>query len=344
MTKEYQIAKLYFYQPLALMSGKKDEFQNEVLSLPSDTLKAAIISGLAKIDLDNVPLLNEDLIVSSAYLFYNDRYFFPKPMALLPVQDNFEIGMAKKIKKIAYVDLPLFEKTINQTQFEISDNNLLHGGKFLVADSSKYPEKLYAAQTEERVQIGNINLFKSDDKPAPFYVSRTYFYQPEKKAEDNSGTFDNKAGLYFIYQTQHKDLLQKALEFLQDEGLGADKNVGNGRFTVAFDSLKLNIPDDANKQIILSKYVPEQTNVQNGLLDNAYYLLDKRNGYIAGSGNEAYAHWQKRSVFMLREASVFDKKFELKGKNVILSTEKAEKVLNHKVYRDGRPVSIPVKS
>jgi len=336
MTKEYQIAKLYFNQPLALMSGKKDEFQNEVLSLPSDMLKAAILSGLAKIDLDNVTELNEDLIVSSAYLFYNDRYFFPKPMTGLPVKDNSEIGMAKKIKKIAYLDLSLFEKTINQTEFEISDTNLLHGGKFLVADSSDYPDKLYAAQTEERVQIGNINLFATEDKSAPFYVSRTYFYQ----SNDN---FRQHAGLYFIYRTQHEDLLRKALEFLQDEGLGADKNVGNGRFNLVFDSFKLNIPDDANKQIILSKYIPEQTKVQNGLLNNAHYLLDKRGGYIAGTINESYAHWQKRSVFMLREASVFDINFELTGKNVILSTTKAENILKHKVYRDGRPVSIPVK-
>ena len=335
MTKEFQIAKLYFYQPLALMSGKKDEFQNEVLSLASDTLKAAIISGLAKIDLDNVAELNEDLIVSSAYMFCNDRYFFPKPMTRLPVKDNFEVGLAKKIKKIAFVDLPLFEKIIHQAEFEISGKNLLHGGKFLVADNSDYPQQLYAAQTEERVQIGNLNMFATEDRPAPFYVSRTYFHHAKNT--------DEQVGLYFIYQTQHEDLLQKALEFLQDEGLGADKNVGNGRFTVAFDSLKLNIPDDANKQIILSKYVPEQNNVQNGLLNDAYYLLDRRNGYIAGTVSEAYAHWQKRSIFMLREASVFDKKFELKGKNLVLSTEKSEKVLHHKVYRDGRPVSIPAK-
>ena len=342
MTKEYQIAKLYFYQPLALMSGKKDEFQNEVLSLPSDTLKAAIISGLAKIDPEKVDLLNEDLTVSSAYPFYDDRYFFPKPMNKLPVKDNSEIGMAKKIKKIAFLDLPLFEKTINRIEFDITGNNLLHNGKFLVANKEEYPKKLYAAQTEERVQIGNVNMFATDQRPAPFYISRTYFYQPEKTG-DRQNKLDNRTGLYFIYLTSHKDILQKALEFLQDEGLGADKNVGNGKFTVTFDSLKLNIPDDANKQIILSKFIPGQQNIQNGLLDNAAYLLDKRNGYIAGTVNESYAHWQKRSVFMLREASVFDINFELTGKNVVLSTAKAENVLKHKVYRDGRPVSIPAK-
>ena len=251
--------------------------------------------------------------------------------------------MPKKIKKIAFLDLPMFEKTINKIEFEISSNNLLFGGKFLVTDKDGYPGKLYTAQTEERVQIGNLNMLATEDRPAPFYVSRTYFYQPNENKTKSEKIDNRKAGLYFIYQTKYKDLLLKALNLLQDEGIGADKNLGNGRFNVIFDTLKLDVPDDANKQIILSKFIPQPSSIQKGLLDKATYLLDKRNGYIAGTINEAYAHWQKRTVFMLREASVFDINFELKGKNVILSTEKAEKVLHHKVYRDGRPVSIPAK-
>jgi len=342
MKQTFKIVKLYFYEPLALMSEKKDEFQNEVSSLSSDMLKAAIVSALANFsDADSISDLNDDLRVSSAFLFYDKVYFFPKPLTKLPIHINPEnIKQNKQIKHILWIEQSLFEKVINNETFDLEQQKFYQNGKLLVNGQLSLPENLYKAQTEERVSIGNTVYFPETEKGSPYYISRTYFYNGVNHQQVEEA---QAAGLYFIYDTKHEDLLVKSLSFLQDEGFGADRRVGNGRFRFELTDLELRLPDKATHQMLVSKYIPEKDLVDKGLLENSFFRLHKTSGYAAGSRKENMIHWKKKSVFMLKEGAIFPKEYNLNGKNVKLSTDEFENVAGHPLYRDGRPVSIPIE-
>jgi len=350
MNREFKIVKLYFKEPLALMSEKKDEFMHEVLTLPSDTIKAALISvlGQAGAERDEIRRLNEDLIVSSAYPFYKDILFFPKPSAPVPLDTEDSPKKQKTIKKITFIQQSLFEKLINgEKVFFLEKENLLHGGKFLVEKEAKdefewrlpgqelAPDrdkeyKLYAVQTLGRVSLGNLLILGGGEKGSPYYVSRTYFR--------------HGGGLFFVYDTGEEELFRKALDIWQNEGTGADRRLGNGRFGYELDTLTLRVPEMPDKQMILSKFVPRPEEINQGLLEEASYSLSIRGGYVAGTPVEAYSHWLKQNIAMMDEASVFNPKVKAEGKNVVVSNLKLEEILGHKVYRDGRIISLPIKT
>jgi CRISPR type III-A-associated RAMP protein Csm4 len=219
MIQEFQIIKLYFHEPVALMSEKKDEFQNEVSVLPSDMLKAALVSALAlEKNQTEIDQFNHDLVISSAYLFAGEHYFFPKPMSILPIETTFDPKHQKLIKNIQFVEKNIFEKVISGQKQSITEKNLVENGKLWVNDNQYFTQPIYKSQTKERVSIGNTNVFEMAEKGSPYYISRTYFNQ------------DIKAGMYFIYQTKNEELLLKALDRLQYEGIGADRRLGNGKF------------------------------------------------------------------------------------------------------------------
>ncbi len=356
MKKTLNIVKLYFTEPLALMSEKKDEFQKEVVSYPSDTLKGALVSGLAwgLRDKDMASLnrktekFNENLRVSAAYLFYEDRkqnksyYFFPKPMTRLPVKPTGKPGESKRIKKIQFIEKSLFEKILKAETFPLDDSQTLHNGKIIVSDKSVFREKvkLYASETYGRVKIGNVNVLGDGEKGSPFYVSRTFFYH--KKDKETDGV----AGLYFIFEAADEEtmtMLDIALKVLEDEGLGADRRLGNGRFSYRMSTMELNIPDQADRQMILSKYIPTQEEIKGKVLENASYNLTKRGGYVSGTLQENFAHYSKRNIYTIDEASVFDIEHTLAGKYVDLLDEKNRKEIGHPVWREGRPLSIALK-
>jgi CRISPR type III-A-associated RAMP protein Csm4 len=334
MKQEFQIVKLFFNEPLALMSEKKDEFQNEVTSLASDMLKAAIISALAlQASQEEVEKLNNDLMVSSAFLFYKEHYFFPKPLSRLPIKKTNDPGLQKKIKKIQFIEKSLFEKIISNEPVKLQKNQLIQNNKLWVDNSSLFPTNIFKSQTEERVNIGNTNVFGEAEKGSPFYISRTYFVQD-----------DHESGLYFIAQTRETELLEKSLNILKDQGIGADRRVGNGHFEFEISSLSLLLPDSPNRKMLLSKFIPQKEEIENGLLENASYQLSKRGGYAAGSMNENFNHWSKLNIMTINESAVFDNKIPLQGKMVKLSTPEMEKAMSHPIYREGRAVTIPLQT
>ena len=337
----FKIAKLYFREPLALMSEKKDEFQNEVLMLPSDMIKAAMMSALATVGTQaEIDALNKGLVVGSAFPFFEKHYFFPRPMSALPVEHPTRNPKNRKtVKKIRFIEKPLFEKVLRAEKFIVKEENFIHGNKFLVQDKKKFVlktvdgsgmgEKIYDTQTVGRVSLGNLIVLGTGEKGSPYYVSRTYFRQG--------------AGLFFIYKTEDEELFRKAMDVWQSEGTGADRRIGNGHFTYELSEINLEVPADADKQMILSKYIPTIEEVKAGLLNDVAYMLRVRGGYVAGASKENYAHWLKNKITVLDESSVFPISFALQGRNVVVSNEKLEAVLGHKVYRDGRAISIPIK-
>ena len=342
MTKQFSAIKLMFRGPLALMSEKKDEFKPEITHIPSDTLKAALVSALGFMgDEKNVKKLNENLIVSSAYPYLNDIFFFPRPR----IQMHFsgvpeDPGFRKKIKRIAFLDRDLFEKVINGEEISFDNIIMLHNGKFWLKKHENLnintDTKIYAVQSAGRVQIGNLNVFSESEKGDPYYVSRTYFKRNDDKEHMVSG-------LYFIYHTDDEQPLEKALNILKDEGLGSDRKFGNGHFEWEKVNLQLNIPENPAGYVLLSRYIPGQNEIANNMLKTSSFELALSSGYISGTVKEGFAHWLRKNIWMIEAGSVLNTSEDLKGKQVVVSTDEMEKALGHQVFRDGRAITIGYK-
>lgn len=326
----FNIVKLHFKTPLHLSKGKK-EYTDVFEILHSDTLKSALfvcakqIYGKERINKN----FFDQFTISSAFPFYEDELFFPKPFIRLPVNisditQEQENKKNKKLKNLLYVGKSIFEAAINNQQITVSETNFSDDGKFLSENLKPFP-KIFEREEQQRVTI---NWGKD---AVPFYTERLHF--------------SDKAGLYFIIQTneQHLQLMDSSLKLLRDNGIGSYKNLGNGNFDfkILSNSLTLNVHDNANYLINLSLYCPLPEEIKGNTLDNSSYQLVKRGGYIASPEEEKFMSYRKRSVFMFAEGSVFPYHPEMKGKIVNLKPENTD--IEHDIWRDGTAIFIPLK-
>lgn len=327
---EYNIIRLKFTEPLAIMSAQKDIFEREVSFLDSDKLKAALVAVFAELNSnqEDINSFNEDVLVSNAFPFFKNELFFPKPILKLPLQESENIGEHKVLKKIQYFHQSFFEKILNGEQFSLSEGNLLQNSTML-SKKNLSEINIFRSSIEERVSLGTRPFFdSSDDNADPFYISRTYFNQD--------------SGLFFIYKSKNEKLLFQVLDLLSMNGLGADKNVGNGKFEWSTETLNLNIPEDANGIVTMSNYIPKDQNELEKSLKNASYDIKFCNGFAAGSSQESLRHWAKKNIYMFRTGSFFSTD-HLTGSSVDLASSEFKKNA-HSLLRDGRPIFFPVKT
>lgn len=333
MIKTYKIFKLHFHSPLHLSKGKEDDYGESEQVLHSDTLKSALYVCARKLFGGEVVGDNDVFFrrfrISSAFPFYRDELFFPKPMLRLQPFDGKEISeekQGKSHKKIGFLGKTYFEDLIGANQLTIKQAHLVSGGKFV----SDHPEVL---------KLGKEPILKSDvqqrvtiptdysEDPTPYYVDRIFF---------NEG-----AGLWFAFEGDDKafDVVEKALKLLGEEGIGTDRAVGNGHFEAKPDTLKLKLSENATHQLLLSLYCPQQAELSKSLLLSSSYGLLKRGGYLANPDKAEHLTLRKKSVYMFTEGSVFETTIPLTGK--IENLRPTYSGLSQNVWRDGQAFSIP---
>ena len=318
---------LKFETPLHLGDYKPESYESSESFLRSDTIVAAIISAWAQMGKDvwindgNLPFS-----VSSGFPYYckdNQNYlFFPRPKLPFVLRDR-DTKLSKAIKKIFWLDQSFFEKVI--LGHDISNSLETHiQGEFL--SEMKLPEQGFMTkQVSERVKIPRER--NEENQSEPFYMERLYF---------------KDAGLYFLSQGDHLDRIERALNFLQYEGFGTDRNVGNGFFTFSSEEISLNFPEDNGYSISMGLYCPEsKENVKNEIDEYASYDLIRRGGWITTPG---YQSLEKNSIYMFTEGSVFHKQAGVSGKaNIDLKPNLPDTMLpNHGIYRCGKTLFIPV--
>lgn len=325
MQQPFDCVKLRFSTPLHLSRGR-EQFDESAKVLHSDTLAAALFIAARQLGApENEALAMLDGIrLSSAFPFWAEEYFFPKPMIRLPFgwKDLPEEKQGKPFKKIRFLGKSWFEKMLHGEQDIIDANKHLAQKEYL---SDHSVATVYKADVTQRVTI---QPDYSDDAK-PFYTERLYFGE--------------KAGLYVLVQWQDenvKELFQRAFRMLGDLGIGTDRSVGNGFFEPTFESLQLRVPDRASHQCALGLYLPAANELTNEDLDDSAWNLTKRGGYLAGAPDLDHITLRKRSVFMFEEGSVFPRK-PLTGKREDLRPD--WQGLEYKVWRDGRPVFVPIQ-
>lgn len=342
MNKTLKTYLLHFTAPLHISDARLD-YGSSAKMIHSDSIYAAVISALARTGKlpDNVEQSGDlGCTISSLFPFTTANgkiiYFFPRPF----IQVKSEVvtpGLAKKMKKVKWIDKSFFEAMINAEDKNIGDEekNLI-SGEFLSEFNLK-GNNIVFTQVVPRAKIPRSRL-ENEGETTIFYMERVLF------TEDS--------GLYLIAEGD-TTLLEQGLQILQHEGIGTDRNVGQGTFRLEKDKgMALKIPDISQFVITMGLLCPDQKEV--GVLtgagndsseSNARWDLIHRGGWLT---TEGYNGIRKKSVYMFTEGSVLHgvtKGLQAVGKvNCDIKPDPMDglQLPVHPVWRCGRTLAIPV--
>ncbi|MFQ6071258.1 MAG: type III-A CRISPR-associated RAMP protein Csm4 [Methanosarcinales archaeon] len=281
--------------------------------LYSDTIFGAMCAGIRTIygnecleDLidrfkgEKIPFL-----VSSAFPFveYNNKkvHFFPKPITKLPEikeldrsESDYEyrdkLKKSKDFNKVKYVSEDLFNKLISG---EIKDIELIENLK------SKYEVKsgLLFNKINKKLDFKIITLDSARNKINRFIgTSEEIFY--------STGTYFKNAGLFFIinyFENYYKKIIESALRFLEDKGIGGDTSVGRGQFECKIEDNNTNLikePEEPNAILTLSLYHPSEEEIEKYSDKEIWYKLLTRKG-------RSFNGCWKKSIKLFVEGSTF---------------------------------------
>ena len=168
-----------------------------------------------------------------------------------------------------WLDLHYFQKVLNGEQLFASedDYNNVSGEYLTIYKDSGFDSDFISSRVTPRVCVAR----RYDRDSEPFYLDRLYF--------------KGSSGLFFI---ANGDLtkLDKALALLSVEGIGTDRNIGNGFFEYEKDKICIDIPFNADYLVSLSLFLPNSKEQLETMLSNSFtaYSLVRRGGWITDAG------------------------------------------------------------
>lgn len=322
---ELKIYKLRFTSALHI-SNTRSDYGISLKTIDSDTLYAALTSCLAK--LGETIFEDGDLgfTISSLFPYYQQTkedkplYFLPKPInAKIP--DNAD--NRKQIKKIKYLDADYFSQILSG-KIDVKDKDI--NGDYLCG--KEIDKDFIYSKVDQRVRIEDRTL-QEDAKP--YFVDKVLF--------------KDYSGMFFIVQGD-TELLDKALPLLATEGFGTDRNVGNGFFEYATDTISIDIPQKANYFLNLSMFFPENKEQLKSIMgnddENIAYEIQRRGGWIT---SYPFQSLRKNVIYGFSAGSVFRKEtsgIETLGKIVDLRPKWNDTNMHH-IFRCGRALILPIK-
>jgi CRISPR-associated protein Csm4 len=329
MKTKFKAYKLHFQGPLHL-GDERDDYSVSLKTYQSDAMYAAITASLAKLGTDIPDGGDLGFTISSLFPFYqksendNPIFFFPKPLKQ-KIPELKDVKNAKKVKKAAWFDKDYFEILISGQDL-FKDENIINSldGEFLSRRS--FDHEFIKSQVSPRVTVSR----DQSEDARPFYMDRIYF----------KGT----SGLFFFVDGE-TELLDKAMNLLQHEGIGTDRNIGNGYFTFKTEEIEMDIPE-SNYCMNLSMFWPENSEQLKPMLEGEIaYDFQKRGGWISTS---PYNTYRKNSAHMFLPGSVFKTPNNLSKPNILgkigdLKPQSLKDVIKHPIYRNGKSIFIPIK-
>ena len=314
--------RMHFLGPLHV-DAKGTGFYSEAESfIRSDTLSGALTQAACEVGFAGAVdwAKNPPWRVSSAFPCYGRHLFLPRPVfdRAVVLRDE-QLDQAKRIKKICWLDAPLWTKVVAGEWDWAAEEAWrdLPGGLAVQRDPAESPsEGLRVCAEEERPRLAISRASNTHAEGRLFGFSRIHY--------------PDEGGLWFVAQVDNdlalKDL-RAALDWLGDQGIGADRTSGNGHFqvqTVYPIPIRLASPGEAG--VALSLVNPAEGELDAGLLASATYDLIRRGGWIGATGR------RKAGLRMFAEGSRF--KPVLQGRVVKVADHPA----GHPVFRDGRGV------
>lgn len=339
----FKIYKLRFTTPLHI-SDQRDDAGCSQRTIHSDTFHAALISCLAKAGKDVPEDGDLGCVISDLFPYYQKAancepvYFLPMPLqSTLPrLADPAD---AKKVKKVQWVDAKLYGRLLHGERLFDENRENINLIKSCYLTKQELPEDINGSTDFVKSEV--MRRVKIDDrtgaKPAlPYYVDRV--------------SFKDYSGLYFLTDGDTQ-LLDEALKILEMEGVGTDRNVGYGFFTIDKDEndktmeLELDVPENADCQVALSMLIPESPKQLEQLLaseERVAYDFVRRGGWIT---TPPHSTLRKNAIYAFLPGSVFSKNNE--GANVIgriVNLKPNIEGIDHPIWRNGKSIMLPLKS
>lgn len=331
----FNIYKLHFTSPLHI-SDRRDDSGKSLRAIHSDTMYAALIDCLAKTG-HKIPDGGDlGFTISSLFPYYqeakgdNPIYFLPMPFQT-HMPELKDVTMAKKVKKVQWVDSSLFSQVLNGISF--------------FEESEKYLQKIQSSYLTER------------ELPIGYDCSKEFVYSEvfqRVRKEDRTGkedawpyyidriTFKDMSGLFFLVDG-NTTLLDKAIKLLALEGIGTDKNIGFGVFEYEKDTIIIDTPTDSDFQVSLSLLIPETQEQLKTLMasDKVAYDFERRGGWIT-----TYPHTtlRKNAIYGFLPGSVFCGK----GNNCIGKIVNLQPFIDDNpmtpfpIWRNGKSIMLPI--
>jgi CRISPR-associated protein Csm4 len=285
----------------------------------SDTIFSAFCNGYGLLygqDALNTVFLdkfkdNPIFTISSAFPYWEDVLYFPVPFN--------QFSQLKEVRKIQFVEKVGFERMLKGERLE----NIYQSIKTI-------PGRIKPQYPWELENIPRVTLNRRNNHPTEeggFFHSGRVVYR-------------KNAGLFFLVQfndSTFQKLFQGVMNLMADEGFGGDRSVGSGLMEKPiFEQVDIDVPDSSNGNVILSLYFPKTGSKEFNQLDQSYYELLNRKGYIFSPQNKSY---RRKSVRMFKEASLFPSDVKRKGELVDVCPEVYKD--QHPVYRYGYFMGVP---
>lgn len=302
----------------------------------SDTFWGAIINKWLLLYTDNPVELcrSASFTLSSAFPLISGARFYPVPMgAMNKVMDDvahLDSGAIplelKDVKKIRYISEDLFFQILTGRETVLADLTPSTVHPYPLAARGQVKQSVgYATEVQRpRVSVDQIN---GGVREGAFFYSSDQFFGAE-------------SGLFFFASftsPQIREKFEAALRLLGDCGLGADRTVGRGAFSVTATDWSATELKNPTAQVLLSLYFPTREEVARGVLTNpvSTYGLTRRTGH---AGGHDVSRFRRADCWMLTEGSVLP--FAPVGGTPQVLTK--SDVIPHDVYRCGRAFCLPM--
>lgn len=321
--------KLKFHSSFHIDSGTAVDGSSETF-IRSDTLFSALVSAVRKFYGDDVAqhfLEPNAVILSSAFPFYKDELFFPKPLHFFP-EDLKEYEMIKVFKKAKFISKDLLLEILEgkKVRDQFFDKDYILNGCWRVNKNIK--DKNDVDKIFEEREIPHIVMDRLSNQTQIFYKTEVFF--------------NKNAGLFFIAEVKD-ELLQKfetVLRFLGDEGIGADRTTGKGLFEVEeIQNFNLNSNTQSDFYYSLSLYSPTKEEFEKINPRESFYDFTIRGGWISNNT------LNRKSLRMFVEGSVIkliDKQKPLGRIYKVLEAKDYPTDLKYDVYRSGQAIFLPI--
>ena len=319
--------KLLFKSSIHL--GERENFlESTDIVIHSDTLFSAfcncylLLYGESELNnlLDRFLKGEPPFIISSAFPWWEDKFYFPVPLNQIPKE--------KKFKKIKFVEKDAWGKLLSGEKLE-NLNNFKSIPDITTDDENK--KTPYKIITTPRVALSRLNNHPGEN----------FFHFGEVFYKENSG-------LFFLVDFKDETIkkeFEATLRVMSDEGIGGDRTVGKGffeiketgtmEFNIEIETGETKLGENKRTYITLSLYYPKEDEIIK--FENSFYEIIERKGYIFSPYCKSL---RRKSVRMFAEGSVLFTNSEMKGTLANVTPEIFDK---HTVYRYGFCFALPCK-
>lgn len=317
--------KLKFHSSFHLDSADAVDGPSE-LFLRSDTLFSAICSAANKFYGNSIveSFLQPNAVkISSAFPFYKDEFFFPKPLNFYPDEIE-EYELIKEFKKIKFISKDYLEILLKGNSIDkslLSKSFILNGCWRNKPNTDE--ELMFKANENPHIVLDRVT-----NKTQIFYKTEVYF--------------NKNAGLFFLADINN-DLLAKfetILRFLGDEGIGADRTIGKGLFEVeVIDDFSISASEKSDSFYGLSLYSPTEEEFYTIEPEKSFYDFEMRKGWVSNNT------LRRKSLRMFTEGSILKFKENISPNGVIhklLNKEDYPEYLSYDIFRSGQALFLPI--